>query len=117
MELKKRLAWKLVEIYHDSATADRAQSSFEKQFSKREVPEEVPELAVEFDEEGKAWLPRIVKDSGVVSSSSAAIRLIKQGGIKINGDAVTDKDYNVMSGKDIIIKIGKKNYFRVVKKG
>lgn len=116
MELKKRLSHRIVEIYHGKEAADKAESAFEKQFSRREVPDKVPDLAVDFGKDGNAWLPKIVKDSGVVDSNSAAIRLIKQGGVKINGDTITDKDYNVSPGNDIIIKIGKKNYFRLVEK-
>jgi len=116
MELKKRLAWKLVQIYQGDEAADRARANFDKQFSRREIPDEIPELRVKFDENGKIWLPRVVKDSGIVGSTSAAIRLIQQGGVKINGDTIIDKDFSIAVGDDIIIKIGKKNYYRLVEK-
>ncbi len=116
MILKKRLAWKLVEFYHDSDRADKAKANFEKQFSKREVPDDVPVLAVEFDENNQAWLPKVICDSGVASSSSAAIRLIKQGGVKINNETINDKDHKISGDDEVIIKIGKKNYFRIEKK-
>jgi tyrosyl-tRNA synthetase len=116
MDLKKRLAWKLVEIYHDSEKADNAQSNFVKQFSRGEVPDEMPDLLVEFDGSNQAWLPKVISDSGVVKSNSQAIRLIKQGGIKINDKTITDKDHKISGGDELIIKIGKKNYFRIKKK-
>lgn len=116
MNLKKKLAANLVEKYYSSPEADLAWANFEKQFSKREVPDDIPDLEVEFDKTGNAWLPKVVKDSGVVDSNSAAIRLIKQGGVKINGDAITDKDYNISVDDDLVIKIGKKNYFKIAKK-
>ncbi len=116
MGLKKKLAWKLVESYHSSDDADLARANFEKQFSKREVPDEIPELPVEYDEQGKAWLPKVIKESGVVDSNSAAIRMIKQGGVKINGEAITDKDHNISDSEDIVLKIGKKNYFKIARK-
>jgi tyrosyl-tRNA synthetase len=116
MDLKKRLAWKLVEIYHDSKKADSAQANFVKQFSRGEVPDEMPDLLVEFDESNQAWLPKVISDSGVVKSNSQAIRLIKQGGIKINDKTITDKDHKISGGDELIIKIGKKNYFRIKKK-
>lgn len=116
MGLKKKLAWKLVETYHSSDDADKARANFEKQFSKREVPDEIPELPVEYDEQGKAWLPKVIKESGVVDSNSAAIRMIKQGGVKINGEAITDKDHNISDSEDIVIRIGKKNYFKIAGK-
>lgn len=116
MDLKKNLAWKLVEIYHDSEKADKAQENFVKQFSKGEIPDKMPDLLVDFDENNQAWLPKVISDSGVVKSNSQAIRLIKQGGIKINDETVTDKDHKISGGDELIIKIGKKNYFRIKKK-
>jgi len=116
MVLKKRLAWKLVEIYYDSGDADKAQANFEKQFSRRETPHEIPDLWVEFDENNEAWLPHVMCASGMTSSTSAAIRLIKQGGVKINGKTIKDKACKISANDDIILKLGKKNYFRVGKK-
>jgi len=116
MDLKKKLAHKIAEIYHDTEAADKAAENFEKQFSRREIPDEVPDLEIELDENGEAWLPKIVKDSGIAGSNSAAIRLIQQGGVKINGESITDREYKVTLGEELIIKIGKKNYFRLVKK-
>ena len=69
-----------------------------------------------FDENNEAWLPKVIKDSGVVKSNSQAIRLIKQGGIKINNEMVTDKDQKISGNKEIVIKIGKKNYFKIKKR-
>jgi len=115
MVLKKRLAWKLVELYHDKKAADTAQAGFEKQFSKRETPDEVPELLID-STENTIWLPKLVTASGVVDSNSAAMRLIQQGGVKINGEAITDRNYQVPLDKGLIIKIGKKHFFKVGRK-
>ncbi len=116
MILKKRLAWKLVEMYHDSDAAVTAQKNFEKQFSRGETPDDIPDLFIDFDENNEAWLPGVIKDSGVVKSNSQAIRLIEQGGIKINDETVNDRDYKITGEAGIIIKIGKKNYFRIKKR-
>jgi tyrosyl-tRNA synthetase len=116
MTLKKKLAWTLVRIYHDRKEADKARENFEKQFSKREVPDEIPDLAVEFDENNEAWLPQVICESGLARSTSAAIRLMKQGGVKVNGEAIKDKGYRISAAGDPVIKIGKKNYFKIRKK-
>jgi tyrosyl-tRNA synthetase len=115
MTLKKRLARRLVEKYHNEEEAEKAEAGFEKQFSKREVPNEVPELLIESDND-TAWLTHVVVVSGIAKSNSAAMRLIQQGGVKIDGDTVTDKDCQVSLTRSHIIKIGKKNYFRIRKK-
>jgi tyrosyl-tRNA synthetase len=116
MALKKKLAWKLAEIYCGRSDADKAQANFEKQFSRRETPDEIPDLHVEFDENNEAWLPHVIRASGVAGSTSAAIRLMKQGGVKINGETIKDKAYKISADDDIIIKLGKKDYFRVGRK-
>jgi len=115
MSLKKQLAWKIVELYHGKDAADAAQAGFEKQFSKREVPDEVPELLIA-SEKDTVWLPHVVTATGVVNSNSAAMRLIQQGGVKIDGETITDKDYELSLSGGHIIKVGKKNYFKIGKK-
>lgn len=115
MTLKKKLGWHLVLKYHGKEAADNAQAGFEKQFSKREAPDEVPDLLIE-SESDTAWLPAVVAASGVAASRSAAIRLIQQGGVKINGESINDKDYQVSLTSGVVIKIGKKNYFKLGKK-
>lgn len=116
MDLKKKLARDLVRIYHSSKAADIAQKNFEKQFSKREVPDEIPELPVRFDKNGEAWLPHVICESGITSSTSAAIALMKQGGVRVNGEQIKDKKYKLSAASDPVIKIGKKSYFRIVEK-
>lgn len=116
MVLKKKLSMKLVEIYHNADAAIKAQANFEKQFSRGEVPSEIPDLPIEFDENNQAWLPKVISESGVVKSNSQAIRMIKQGGVKINGETVSDKDFKITGNDEVVIKIGKRNYFKIVKK-
>ena len=115
MTLKKSLARRLVEIYHGPGAADAAQAGFEKQFSKREVPDDIPDLLIESADD-KMWLPRVITASGIVKTNGAAMRLIKQGGVKINGETVVDKDFQVPLREGLIIKIGKRHYFKVGKK-
>jgi len=115
MTLKKRLARELVKKYHNSEEADKAQAGFEKQFSKREVPDEIAELLID-STENEIWLPKVITASGVANSNAAAIRLITQGGVKVNGETITDRNYKVSLLENIVIKIGKRNYFRLGKK-
>ena len=116
MDLKKRLAKKLVDIYHDRDSADSAEDNFVKQFSKGEVPDELPDLLIKFDDNNEAWLPGVIKESGVVKSNSQAIRMIEQGGIKINDETIKNRDHKIRADGDLVVKIGKKNYFRIKKR-
>lgn len=112
MTLKKELAFNLVEIYHSSAEAERAARDFELKFSKRDIPENIPILEIN-SAERDIWLPRAIVISGVAASSSAAIRLIEGGGVELNGARVEDKNYRINLAEDNILKIGKKNFFRL----
>jgi len=112
MTLKKELAFNLVEIYHSSEEAERAALDFERKFSKRDIPENIPILEINSAEKD-IWLPKAIVISGVASSTSAAIRLIEGGGVELNGARVEDKNYRINLDGDNILKIGKKNFFRL----
>ena len=113
MTLKKELAFDLVELYHSKSDAEAARDDFEMKFSRREIPEDIPELAIASDDP-KVWLARVIVESGVASSNSAALRLVKGGGVQLNGAKVSDKDFQLDLREENIIKIGKKNFFKIV---
>jgi tyrosyl-tRNA synthetase len=112
MNLKKELASILVEIYHNKSDAEKAQADFELKFSKRETPEDVPELVVSSDEQ-EIWIAKVIVASKVALSTSQAIRLIQGGGVELNGAKVIDKDFKINLNQDNLIKIGKKSFFRI----
>jgi len=75
-------------------------------------PEEVAD--VEIEREGdEMWLPRVLVAAGLTSSSSEAVRLIKQGAVQVNGEKVTDKDHRVRTNGPALIQRGKRRYARV----
>lgn len=121
MILKKRLAWKLVEIYHNKEAADSASDGFEKQFSKREIPENIQVYFVGPSPD-ETWLPRIITGSGIAPSGSQAIRLIEQGAVRIDGVQIKDRNFHITfedknTFRDsVIIKIGKIHYLEIRKK-
>ena len=112
MILKKDLAYTLVEIYHNKAEADKARQDFEMKFSKKEIPDDIPELLVSGDQP-QVWVVKVIVESGVAKSNSAALRLIKGGGIQLNGIKIADKDCKVDLSSENVIKIGKKNFFKI----
>ncbi|OQX91768.1 MAG: tyrosine--tRNA ligase [candidate division Zixibacteria bacterium 4484_95] len=112
MELKKQLAFELVAIYHNKSEAEKAQEDFRLKFSKKEIPEDIPELLISSDEP-LIWIVKVIVASNVVSSNSAAMRLIKGGGVQLNGVRIIDKDYKVNLAQDNVIKIGKKNFLKI----
>ncbi|MBA3060592.1 MAG: hypothetical protein FP832_02895, partial [Nitrospirae bacterium] len=60
------------------------------------------------------WLPQIMKDTGLVKSTSEAIRLIKQGGVKVNDATVTDTETRLLQKGEYIIKVGKRKFFKLI---
>jgi|SRR3989344_1030001 len=109
-DLKSQLAYQIVSRYHGEKKAKQAQEYFDALFSKRETPENLPEVRI-----GKKELSvlDLVLKAGALESKSGARRLIEQGGIDVNG--VTKKDPNeilTLSTGDTL-KIGKKHFFRI----
>jgi len=112
MELKKKLAREIIQRFHSEIEASDAQREFEKVFSQRELPEDMPVVELKWDGD-ELWLPHIIHTSGVSKSSSEARRLIKEGAVTVNGEKVTDIEKKLKRA-EYIIKVGKKRFVKVV---
>jgi tyrosyl-tRNA synthetase len=116
-EAKENLAIEIVERFWSKNEAHKAREEFERVHKERGLPDEIPSFVrskVNL-EESKNWLPQIMKDIGSAKSTSEAIRLIKQGGVKLNDSAVTDPDTMLTKG-EYIIKVGKRRFYKVIVK-
>jgi tyrosyl-tRNA synthetase len=113
MKFKKELAFELVKLYHDKASAEQAQLDFETKFSKREIPDDIPELAIE-SVTPTIWIANLIVQSGVAKSNGQAIRLVQGGGVQLNSQKIADKDFQVDLTVENVIKIGKKNFYKIV---
>ncbi len=113
MEAKKKLAETIVKTFHGEEAAKKAREHFERVFSKRELPEEIPEPEVTVPE-NPVWLPRLLKEAGLVNSTSEGRRQIKGGGVRINGEKVLDENtkIDVLSG-EVILQVGKRRFARI----
>lgn len=109
-ELKERLGFEIVKRYHGEKSAREAQEGFEKIFSKREVPDDAPELKVK---EKKISALDLVATSGVLKSKGDARRLIEQGGLEYDGSVIKDSKTMLAVKNDAILRIGKKHFFRM----
>lgn len=109
-DLKVRLAYELVKKYYDTAAGENAKNEFETIFVKKELPDDIPEYELKFKE---IKLTQLMKESGLADSTSNASRLIKGGGVYVDGDKVNDVDYLVKDGKEFILKVGKRKFLRV----
>ena len=114
--VKRRLAREIVALYHNSAlSAEGAEAAFDRVFKEHEAPADVPEVRVEPTD--PVHLPALLQQTGLASSRSEARRLIDQGAVKIDGDAVESGTYDVpwsgVAGR--VVQAGKRRFARPVK--
>ena len=112
LEAKRALARDITRIYHGEAAARGAEAHFDRVVRRGERPEEIADVEIERDGD-EMWLPRVMVAAGLASSSSEAVRLIKQGAVQLDGEKVTDKDYQVATNGPALIQRGKRRYARV----
>jgi len=110
MDAKHGLAHEVVARYHGKDEADRAAEGFKKQFSKRELPDEIPELTVTLD---RPALYRVLAEAGLCKSGSDATRLISGGGVDVDGTPARDPKAELEKGKTVLLRVGKRRYARV----
>ncbi|MDH3201964.1 MAG: tyrosine--tRNA ligase [Myxococcales bacterium] len=114
-DAKIALAKEIVSRYHGAREADAAEASWLAQFSKREIPDDMPEHEVALEEED-VWIPKLLSDLGLVKSSSEGRRRIQQGGVEIDGDRISDPQAKLPKGGPYVIKAGKRAWATVTLK-
>jgi tyrosyl-tRNA synthetase len=110
-DVKFGFAKEIVERFHGKAAAEKAASDFNARFREGALPDEMPELTLP-----AAALPQLLKQAGLVPSASEANRVIEQGGVKIDGDKVSDRGLRLAKGKSYVIQVGKRKAARVILK-
>lgn len=119
-EQKRRLAAAIVDLYHGPGAGERAEERFDLVHRDQEIPEDVEEasLGPEWSrgETGLYWMPRILRELGLASSTSEARRLMEQGGVRMDGDAVVDPDveYRAEELRGKVIQVGRRRFIRIV---
>jgi len=111
-DAKVALALEIVARFHDQAAAERALAEFEARFRQGALPEDMPEVTLATGGAGLP-IPQLVKRAGLVESTSEAMRLIAQRGLKVDGDVVTDKALAVPAGHTVVVQAGKRKFARV----
>ncbi|WP_198672538.1 tyrosine--tRNA ligase [Helicobacter burdigaliensis] len=108
-KVKEDLALEIITRYYDKEKAKEAQEEFIKVFSKDEVPSDIPT----FNKESGIWIAQILKDCGLCVSTSEALRAIKQGGVKLNGEKVQDEKSTLQKG-EYIAQVGKRKFAKII---
>ena len=111
-EIKQKLARELTARFHSEEDARKAEQNFENVFAKHDLPDDMPEFSLSSNE--PVWLPKLMVDSGLVSSTSDGRRMIKQNAVSIDGVKIGDTDFNVDPAGDYILKVGKRRFCKIV---
>jgi len=109
---KEDLAFEIVKRYWGNDAALHARSEFERVFREKELPADIPEIKLRWPEQ-EFWVAGILKESGLADSTSGALRLIRQGGVKVDGEKVTDPGATLPPG-DYLIQVGKRKFARII---
>lgn len=112
-DIKIELAKEIIARFHDEAAAEAAHADFTQRFSKNALPDDIPEVTVHIDAATIA-IPQLLKEAGLVESTSEAMRMIKQGAVKLNGDSkVEDSKLEFAKGTSTIFQVGKRKFAKV----
>lgn len=111
-DVKFELGREIVSRFHSAATASAAQESFVARFQKGQVPDNVltRDIAIEAN---SLPVPLLLKQAGLVASTSAAHRLIEQGGVRIDGEKLTDAKRSIAVGEVHLFQVGKRDFMRL----
>lgn len=112
-DIKIMLAKEIIARFHDEAAAEAAHQDFTQRFSKNALPEDIPDVTVNCDA-GSMPVANLLKEAGLVDSTSEAIRMIKQGAVKLNGETrIEDTKLEVAKGSTEIYQVGKRKFARI----
>jgi len=111
-DIKVSLAKEIIERFHDANAAEEAHKAFNARFQRHEIPDDLPEVLLP-GVEGQLLIANILKDAGLVSSTSDALRMIGQGAVKIDGERVSDKKLAIAVGEEHVYQVGKRRFARI----
>ncbi|MBA6223626.1 tyrosine--tRNA ligase [Colwellia sp. MB02u-18] len=114
-DVKIDLAKELIERFHDKAAAEAAHQEFINRFQKGAVPDDISDIDV-IAQNGEIAITNLLKEAGLVASTSEAMRMIKQGAAKIEGEKVVDNKLMISVGSTAIYQVGKRKFAKVTVK-
>ena len=109
--IKVRFAQEIVARFHSTAAAEHALADFEARFQKGAIPDDLPEVSLQC-QGGELAIAQMLKQAGLVASTSEALRMIDQGGVRLDGEKVSDKGLKLGAGV-VVAQVGKRKFARV----
>ncbi|HUL41260.1 MAG TPA: tyrosine--tRNA ligase [Burkholderiales bacterium] len=111
-EIKVIFAQEIVTRFHGKKAADKAAVDFEARFKNGALPDVLPQYTLQAGESG-IGIAQMMKQAGLTASTSAALRMLEQGGVRLDGAKVSNKSLNLPKGKTIILQVGKRKFARI----
>ena len=111
-DVKFDLAEEIITRFHDKTAAAKAKQAFIDRFQKGDMPEDMPEVSISSND-GSISIANLLKEAQLVGSTSDAMRMIKQGAVKIDGEKVSDPKSAINSGTTHVYQVGKRRFARV----
>jgi len=111
-DIKVRFAQEIVARFHNPSAAAQALADFEARFQRGAIPDDLAEVSVQ-TEGGSLGVAQVLKQAGLVASTSEALRMIEQGAVKLDGDRLGDKALQLKSGTSVVAQVGKRKFARV----
>ncbi len=112
-DVKVALAQEIVARFHGAQAAEAALADFEARFRQGAIPDEMPEFALQAETAEGLSVLQVLKQAGLTASTSEAIRMIAQGGVKADGEKVSDKGLLLPVGATVVLQVGKRKFARV----
>ena len=111
-DIKFQLGEELVERFHDRAAAEQARNNFIARFQKGALPDDMPEKSLPATG-GVLRIANLLKDAGLTPSTTEALRMIKQGAVRIDGERIEDKGLEIAIGSTHVFQVGKRRFARI----
>ncbi|MFQ5644479.1 MAG: tyrosine--tRNA ligase [Thiogranum sp.] len=112
-DIKFELGRELVARFHSRSDAERAQENFIARFQKGATPDDMPEIRLQAGADGLP-IANVLKDAALTSSTSDALRMIKQGAVRIDGEKISDTRLRLEAGVSCVCQVGKRRFARIV---
>ena len=111
-DIKFLLAQEIITRFHDAAAADTARQDFVNRFAKGAMPDEMPEVTVDLDQD-TIGVAAVLKQAGLTASTSESFRMIQQGAVKLDGDKISDRGLELERGSVFVAQVGKRKFARI----
>ena len=111
-DIKVMFAQELVARFHSKHDAELALADFEARFRRGGLPDDMPQKMLYTDVDGLP-IAQLLKQAGLTASTTEALRLIEQGGVRLNGEKVSDKTIKLSRGESAVVQVGKRKFARV----